>query len=77
MLVLVGRFTTWGRQFWRITGDYFTGRASVTVWLWLAALLLSVIAACGWACCSVIQGNDLMTSFQVVATGIAERRRAR
>ena len=28
-LVLIGRFTVWGRQFWRITGDYFKGpRAS-------------------------------------------------
>ena len=24
ILVLIGRFTTWGRQFWRITGDYFS-----------------------------------------------------
>ena len=23
VLVLVGRMTEWGRQFWRITGDYF------------------------------------------------------
>ena len=44
VLVLIYRFTTWGRQFWRITGAYFTGPDSVKVWLWLAALLLSVIA---------------------------------
>ena len=25
VLVLIGRFTEWGRQFWRVTGDYFTG----------------------------------------------------
>ena len=43
ILGLIGRFTTWGKQFWRITGAYFTGPASVKVWLWLAALLLSVI----------------------------------
>ena len=43
VLVLIARFTTWGRQFWRVTGAYFTGRDSVKVWLWLAALLLSVI----------------------------------
>ena len=36
VLVLIGRFTTWGRQFWRITGAYFTGPDSVKVWLWLA-----------------------------------------
>ena len=44
VLVLIARFTTWGRQFWHITGAYFTGRQSVKVWLWLARLLLSVIA---------------------------------
>lgn len=26
------RFTTWGRQFWRVSGAYFTGRASLPVW---------------------------------------------
>ena len=40
ILVLIARFTTWGRQFWRITGDYFNGPDSVKVWLWLALLLL-------------------------------------
>ena len=33
---LLARYTTWGRQFWRITGDYFKGRASVPVWALLA-----------------------------------------
>lgn len=70
-LVLIGRFTTWGRQFWRISGDYFTGRASVKVWLWLAALLLSVISGVRLVVLFSYQGNDLMTSFQVVASGIA------
>ena len=49
VLCLIGRFTTWGRQFWRVTGAYFIGRDSVRVWVWLAAiLLLSVITGCGW-----------------------------
>ena len=39
--VLLARYTVWGRQFWRITGDYFTGRESVKVWVWLAVILLS------------------------------------
>ena len=41
--VLIARYTVWGRQFWRITGDYFKGPESVKVWLWLAVILLSVI----------------------------------
>ena len=44
VLVLIARFTTWGRQFWRVTGDYFTGADSVKVWIWLAGMLLSVVA---------------------------------
>ncbi|HEX3547093.1 MAG TPA: ABC transporter ATP-binding protein/permease, partial [Mycobacterium sp.] len=43
ILVLIARFTVWGRQYWRITGAYFTGASSVKTWVWLAALLLSVI----------------------------------
>jgi hypothetical protein len=43
VLVVIARFTTWGRQFWDVTGAYFTGRQSVKPWLSLAALLLSVI----------------------------------
>ena len=33
VLVALARYTTWGRQFWRITGAYFTGRRSVGVGL--------------------------------------------
>ena len=67
VLVLIYRFTTWGRQFWRITGAYFKGPESVKVWLWLAALLLSVIAGVRISVLLSFQGNDMMTSFQVIA----------
>jgi putative ATP-binding cassette transporter len=43
VLFLLGRFTVWGRQYWRVTGDYFRGRAAVKIWIWLAVLLLSVM----------------------------------
>ena len=70
ILVLIGRFTTWGKQFWRITGAYFTGPASVKVWLWLAALLLSVIIGVRLDVLFSYQGNDMLSSFQSVASGI-------
>ena len=70
ILVLIGRFTTWGRQFWRITSDYFTGPDSVKVWIWLAVLLLSVITGVRIDVLLSYQGNDMMTSFQVIATGL-------
>jgi putative ATP-binding cassette transporter len=70
ILVLIGRFTVWGKQFWRITGDYFTGPASVKVWLWLAVLLLSVIIGVRLDVLFSYQSNDMLSSFQSVASGI-------
>ena len=67
---LLVRYTEWGRQFWRITGDYFKGPESVRVWLWLAVILLSVIVGVRLSVLFSFQGNDMMTSFQVVAAGI-------
>jgi vitamin B12/bleomycin/antimicrobial peptide transport system ATP-binding/permease protein len=69
VLVLIARFTTWGRQFWRITGDYFKGPESVKVWLWMALILLLVIAGVRLDVLLSFQGNDMMTSFQTVEAG--------
>jgi vitamin B12/bleomycin/antimicrobial peptide transport system ATP-binding/permease protein len=70
ILVLIAKFTPWGRQFWRITGDYFTGASSVKVWIWLGVLLLSVIAGVRLDVLFSFQGNDMMTSFQAIAEGM-------
>ncbi len=40
---LLARYTIWGRQFWRVTGDYFKGRRSVPVWALLGVLLALVM----------------------------------
>jgi putative ATP-binding cassette transporter len=69
--VLIARYTVWGRQFWRITGDYFKSPESVKVWLWLAVILLSVVAGVRLSVLFTYQGSDMMTSFQVVASGVA------
>ncbi|MCV7038526.1 ABC transporter ATP-binding protein/permease [Mycolicibacterium moriokaense] len=69
--VLLARYTVWGRQFWRITGDYFKGPESVKVWLWLGLILLSVIFGVRLSVLFTFQGSDMMTSFQVVASGVA------
>jgi putative ATP-binding cassette transporter len=69
ILALIGRFTTWGKQFWRITGAYFTGPSSLKVWLWLAALLLLVVAGVRLDVLFSYQTNDMLTSFQVVEAG--------
>ncbi|HEX4587308.1 MAG TPA: ABC transporter ATP-binding protein/permease [Mycobacterium sp.] len=70
ILVLIGRFTVWGKQFWRITSEYFTGPASVKVWIWLAVLLLSVVTGVRIDVLLSFQGNDMMSSFQVIAAGL-------
>jgi vitamin B12/bleomycin/antimicrobial peptide transport system ATP-binding/permease protein len=71
ILVLVARYTIWGRQYWRVTSAYFTGRESVKIWLWLAALLLSVMIGVRLTVLFSYQGNDMLTSLQVVAEGVA------
>jgi vitamin B12/bleomycin/antimicrobial peptide transport system ATP-binding/permease protein len=71
VLFLLGVLTTWGRQFWRISGAYFTGRSSIKVWLWLGAILLSVIVGVRVDVLISYYGNDLMSAVQVVVQGVA------
>ena len=65
VLVLLARFAVWGRQYWRITGAYFTGRSSVKVWIWLGVLLLSVMISVRIQVLLSYFGNDLYTALQV------------
>ena len=62
VLTLIARFTTWGRQFWRVTGDYFKGPESVLVWAWLGVLLLSVMVSVRIDVLLSYQGNDQFRS---------------
>ena len=65
VLFLLARLTVWGRQYWRITGDYFRGRGAVKVWIWLAVLLLSVMVSVRINVLLSYFSNDLYTSLQV------------
>ncbi|MEZ0359490.1 ABC transporter ATP-binding protein/permease [Mycobacterium sp. SA01] len=69
VLVLLARYTVWGRQYWRITGDYFTGRQSIRVWIWIAVLLLSTIISVRLDVLLSYYSNDLFTSLQVAFQG--------
>lgn len=40
---MLGRFTVWGRQFWRITSAYFNPSRSVLPLLWLALIVLMTL----------------------------------
>ncbi|MGO8939012.1 MAG: ABC transporter ATP-binding protein/permease [Mycobacterium sp.] len=71
VLVLMRYFTVWGRQYWRITGAYFTGRRAVPVWLMFGVLLFSVIVAVRLNVLFSYQSNDLYTALQTAFEGIA------
>jgi vitamin B12/bleomycin/antimicrobial peptide transport system ATP-binding/permease protein len=69
VLALLARFTTWGRQFWRITGDYFTGRQSIPVWALLGVLLLSVMIDVRLGVLFSYQSNDQFSAMQAAIGG--------
>ena len=66
---LLIRSTSWGRRFWRITGEYFTGAASLRVWGVLAVLLLSVVTSVRIAVLLSYYNNDLYSALQVAFQG--------
>ena len=71
VLVLLARYTTWGRQFWRVTGGYFRGRNSIAVWAWLGVLLFSSLIAVRLNVLLSYYINDLYSSLQVAFEGNA------
>ena len=68
-LALLARFTTWGRQFWRITGDYFKGRQSIPVWGLLGVLMLSVMIDVRLTVLFSYQSNDQFLALQAAFEG--------
>jgi vitamin B12/bleomycin/antimicrobial peptide transport system ATP-binding/permease protein len=69
LLALLARFTTWGRQFWRITGDYFKGRHSIPVWALLGVLLASVMIDVRLGVLFSYQSNDQFSALQAAFSG--------
>ncbi len=69
VLALLARFTTWGRQFWRVTGPYFMGRQSIPVWALLGLLLLSVMFSVRMDVLFSYYGNDQYSALQVAFEG--------
>ena len=68
-LTVIARFTTWGRQFWHISGAYFTGRQSIPVWAWLGVLLMSVMVGVRINVLFSYQGNDQYSALQTAFGG--------
>ncbi|BDX32149.1 ABC transporter permease [Mycobacterium antarcticum] len=69
VLALIARFTTWGRQYWRITGPYFVGRQSIPVWVLVGVLLLSVMFSVRMDVLFSYYGNDQYSALQVAFEG--------
>jgi putative ATP-binding cassette transporter len=67
--VLIARFTEWGRQFWRVTGDYFKGRESLPAWGLFGVLMLSVVAGVRLDVLLSFYSKDLYSSLQVAFEG--------
>ena len=67
-LALFARFTSWGRQFWRISGDYFHGRQSLPVWALLGTLLLFVMVDVRFGVLVSYQANDQLSALQVAVS---------
>lgn len=68
---LLARFTTWGRQFWRVTGGYFVGRQSLPVWALLGVLMASVMISVRMDVLFSFYLNDQSTALQVAFEGVA------
>jgi putative ATP-binding cassette transporter len=66
---LLIRYSTWAHRFWRVSGDYFTGRASLPVWTVLAVLLLSVILEVRLSVLLSYYSNDLFSALQMAFQG--------
>lgn len=71
VLALLARFTTWGRQFWRVTGAYFVGRQSLPVWTLFGVLMLSVMISVRMDVLFTFYYNDQGTALQVAVEGAA------
>jgi vitamin B12/bleomycin/antimicrobial peptide transport system ATP-binding/permease protein len=71
VLILIRYFTVWGRQYWRITSGYFTGRHALRVWLMFGVLLLLVLFSVRLNVLFSYQSNDLYTALQKAFEGTA------
>ncbi len=67
--VLLWLTTEWGRQYWRITGGYFSGRQSARVWLTLSALLLLVVTTVRVNVLFSFFSKDLYNALETAFTG--------
>ncbi|RVW05727.1 ABC transporter ATP-binding protein/permease [Rhodococcus xishaensis] len=61
------RYTQWARQFWMISGSYFSNRDSWRVWLSIAVMLFLTVMGVRVTILISYQGNEMYTSLQYAA----------
>jgi vitamin B12/bleomycin/antimicrobial peptide transport system ATP-binding/permease protein len=66
---LVVRYTKWGRQFWRITGDFFKGSQSLPVWALFGVLMLVTVISVRIDVLLSYYSNDLYSALQTAFQG--------
>ncbi|MBO0885338.1 MAG: ABC transporter ATP-binding protein/permease, partial [Mycobacterium sp.] len=76
VVAVVLRTTTWGRQFWRISGGFFTGRQSWAAWLMLAANMLSAVCTVRMTVLFTYQTNDMYSAIQFIVQALAGHEQA-
>ncbi|MBH0779915.1 ABC transporter ATP-binding protein/permease [Nocardia bovistercoris] len=64
--------TSWGRQFWRVSGAYFTGRGAWRTLLFVAVLLFMTVFAVRMNVLFTYQGNDMYTALAAAAAALAK-----
>ncbi|WP_054811879.1 ABC transporter ATP-binding protein/permease [Nocardia arizonensis] len=65
--------TRWGRQFWRVSGAYFTGPGKWRTIAFVAVLLFMTVFAVRMSVLFTYQGNDMYTAMAAIAAAIAGR----
>lgn len=68
---LLARHTRWGRQFWAISGAYFTGRDSWRTWVTVAVMLFLTVMGVRVTILISYQGNEMYTALQYAAQGFS------
>lgn len=71
IIAVLFRTTKWGRQFWRISGQYYVGPGGWKPCLFYALLLLVTLAAVRLNVLFTFMGNDIFTALQGGVAGLA------
>src|SRR5918997_3414919 len=72
IIAVLFRTTVWGRQFWRVSGDYFVGRDGWKSCAFFGLLLVLTIDAVRLNVLFTYMGNDIFTALQGGVQGLAQ-----